>query len=106
MQIVKLGCVKKSLGIQILVAEKLIKVAVKFVFTGFRHDVDHRAGIASVFRVKRVCEHAKLRDAVWRRLNGGKICKLVVAVASVHGKVIISPAAAVHTHDTRTVATI
>ena len=69
--IVRGGRIEKASGIQRLIAEKLIGAAVPVVGAGFGDNIDDGAGVAAVFRVKGVGEHAKFRDAVGRGLNGG-----------------------------------
>ncbi len=54
----------ESVGIQDVIAQKLIDTAMKIVRSRFGNYVDHCPRIAPVFRVKGIGDYAKLFDAV------------------------------------------
>ena len=78
----------------------------QLVRAGFGDHVHHRAGIAPVFGVESIGEHAKLLDAVRRRLDRRQVGKLIVSVAAVHREIVVAAAAAVHGDNASSIAPI
>ena len=64
LQIIEFRRIKKALGIEPLISEELIHVAMKIVGPGLCDHVHDRARIAAVFGVKRIRQHAEFLDAV------------------------------------------
>src|SRR5258708_3433945 len=52
LQVVELRGIKEAFGIEILVAEEFIRIAVDFIAAGFRHHVDDCARVPAVFGIK------------------------------------------------------
>ena len=61
----------------------------------FCDHIDYGAGVATIFGIERVGEHAELFNAVRRRLHGWKVDELVIGVAAVHAEVVGAPTAAI-----------
>src|SRR5207253_11272893 len=62
--------------------------------------------VASILGVEGVREDAEFSDAVGCRLNGGSIYEQIVAIATIHVKVVGAAAAAIDRHGTRLIAAI
>ena len=103
---IRLFTVQWSGRIQHLVAEKFVHVAMKGIGPGLGHYIDHRAGVASVFRIERVGQHPELFDGIRAGLHRGKIGELVVGVAAVHAEVVGASAAAIHRNHAGVVAAV
>src|ERR1700735_61179 len=56
--------VEKTLGVQRLIAEELVEIAVQTVRAGFRHHVDNRPGVAPVFRIEGVGDDSKFFNRI------------------------------------------
>jgi hypothetical protein len=106
LQIIQLCGIEEALGVQTLVPEKLVQIAVKRVGTGLGDDVNHGAGVASVLRIERIGQDAKLLDTVRRRLDGRQVGKLIVSVAAIYREIVVAAAAAVHADDSGAIAAV
>ena len=69
------------------------------VGSGFRDNVDHRAGVAAVFGVKGVGKHAEFFDGIGRRLNRGAVHEDVVPVSAIDHVIVGTAATAIHRND-------
>ena len=86
-------------GVQNVISEEFVKASVQIIGSRFGNHVDDGAGIAAVFRVKRIGDHFEFLNAIRRRFDRGQICKQVVSIAAVDGVIVGAPAAAIHGDD-------
>src|SRR6266850_3002599 len=106
LQIIQFLRIEKTARIQILVAEKLVRVPVKIVCAGLSDNVHNCSGVAAIFGIKCVCQYTEFGDGVGGGLDCRKICKLVVAVAAVHRVIVVTAAASIDADDPGTIAAI
>src|SRR5258708_4299710 len=98
--------VEVAFGIEQLVAQEFVSVAMKGVGSGLGDDVDDGARVAPVFGVERIGQDAEFRDAVGSRLNSRGGNKQIVAIASVDVEVVGAPAATVRGNGGRLIAPV
>ena len=58
------GCEGEGMGIQVIVAQELVKAAMYIVGAGLGDHVDDRSRVPAVFRIKGIGDDAKLFNTV------------------------------------------
>src|SRR5208283_1131342 len=102
----RLDGIEIALGIENLVAEILVNIAVKRVGTGLGYDIDDGARVPSIFGIEGIGNDAEFRNRIGRRLHRRRVHKLIVGIATVDAEIVGPSAAAIHRHGTRRIAAV
>ena len=71
-------------GIEGVVAQEIVRIAMKLVGSTLGHDVDHCTSGPAVFGVRCIGQQAKFLDGVERRNDGGSVVEVVLDISPIH----------------------